>query len=89
MLSPLVGKISVMLGNLLLIWGGNDKSLERVRAMGETQDRKGAQKPERLYQMAVKNLVKVMRKRMWFDLIAARTHLKHSVGLLWKPLKPE
>ena len=40
--------------------------------MGKTQEREGPQKAKRIFQSAVKGLIKVTWKQMWFDLVAAR-----------------
>ena len=64
--------------------------------MGKTQDIEGPQKAKRLFQSAVKGLIKVTWKQMWFDFIAARIPPENIdqqpntmlVGL-WKALKLE
>lgn len=62
-----------MLGDPLLILGETDKPRERVQAVGKTWDREGAGEASRLPQSAVKLLVRVTRKQVGFDLIAAGT----------------
>lgn len=61
-----------MLGKPLLIWGklANPGNGYGLRKRLETE---GAGKGKRLSQLAVKGLVKVTWKQMWFDLVAART----------------
>ena len=75
LLSPAVGK-TCDVGQPISGLGETDESREWI--WGKTQDKEGAREAQRWSQSAIKCLVDVTRKQMWFDLIAAGPHLQRQ-----------
>lgn len=80
MLSPIVGQDINDVGPSITDLGETDKSWEGVWAVGKIWNREGTQKAEKLLQLAVKCLIKVMRMSLWFDVLAARPPSEKQTG---------